>query len=178
MRDCRKPVIAAVEGAAAGAGLSLALACDMLVAARNAVFSVAYVKVGLTPDGGATAFLAEFVSRQVLTELCLTGERISGERLRTGPCQPPGRTGRGAGAGSWRWHAQVATGLTWPWAASRALCRSAYSSRWTTSWAGSTAHGAVADHRRIPRRHRLRFWKSARPISHACARLLPLPLQP
>ncbi|WP_027015067.1 oxepin-CoA hydrolase, alternative type [Comamonas composti] len=81
VRDCPKPVIAAVEGAAAGAGLSLALACDMLVAAKNAVFSVAYVKVGLTPDGGATAFLAEFVSRQVLTELCLTGERISGERL-------------------------------------------------------------------------------------------------
>lgn len=79
--NCPKPVIAAVEGAAAGAGLSLALACDMLVSARNAAFSVAYVKVGLTPDGGATAFLAEFVSRQVLTELCLTGERISGERL-------------------------------------------------------------------------------------------------
>ena len=81
VRDCPRPVIAAVEGAAAGAGLSLALACDLLVAARNAVFSVAYVKVGLTPDGGATAFLAEFVSRQVLTELCLTGERLSGERL-------------------------------------------------------------------------------------------------
>ena len=81
VRDCPKPVIAAVEGAAAGAGLSLALACDMLVAAKNAVFSVAYVKVGLTPDGGATAFLAEFVSRQVLTELCLTGERLSGERM-------------------------------------------------------------------------------------------------
>ncbi len=81
VRDCPKPVIAAVEGAAAGAGLSLALACDLLVAAKNAVFSVAYVKVGLTPDGGATAFLAEFVSRQVLTELCLTGERLSGERL-------------------------------------------------------------------------------------------------
>ncbi|MFD2754673.1 oxepin-CoA hydrolase, alternative type [Comamonas terrae] len=81
VRECPKPVIAAVEGAAAGAGLSLALACDMLVAAKNAVFSVAYVKVGLTPDGGATAFLAEFVSRQLLTELCLTGERISGERL-------------------------------------------------------------------------------------------------
>ncbi|WP_347656019.1 enoyl-CoA hydratase family protein, partial [Comamonas thiooxydans] len=81
VRDCPKPVIAAVEGAAAGAGLSLALACDMLVAARDSLFSVAYVKVGLTPDGGATAFLAEFVSRQVLTELCLTGERISGERM-------------------------------------------------------------------------------------------------
>lgn len=81
VRGCPKPVIAAVEGAAAGAGLSLAMACDMLVAARNSVFSVAYIKVGLTPDGGATAFLAEFVSRQVLTELCLTGERVSGERL-------------------------------------------------------------------------------------------------
>ena len=81
LRDCPKPVIAAVEGAAAGAGLSLALACDMLVAARNAVFSVAYVKVGLSPDGGATAFLAEHVSRQVVTELCLTGDRVSGERM-------------------------------------------------------------------------------------------------
>ncbi|MBS0465815.1 MAG: enoyl-CoA hydratase/isomerase family protein, partial [Proteobacteria bacterium] len=74
VRDCPKPVIMAVEGAAAGAGLSLALAGDMLVAAKNAQFSVAYVKVGLTPDGGATALLAEFVSRQLLTELCLTGE--------------------------------------------------------------------------------------------------------
>jgi enoyl-CoA hydratase/carnithine racemase len=81
LRDCPKPVIAAVEGAAAGAGLSLAMACDLLVAAKNAVFSVAYVKVGLTPDGGATAFLSECVSRQVLTELCLTGAPVSGERL-------------------------------------------------------------------------------------------------
>lgn len=81
VRDCPKPIVAAVEGAAAGGGLSLALACDMLVAAKNAVFLVAQVKVGLTPDGGVTAFLAEFVSRHVLTELCLTGERISGERL-------------------------------------------------------------------------------------------------
>ncbi|WP_025513178.1 oxepin-CoA hydrolase, alternative type [Bordetella trematum] len=81
LRDCPKPVIAAVEGAAAGAGLSLALACDMLVAAHDAVFSVAYVKVGLTPDGGATAFLAEFLSRQLLTELCLSGDRVSGARM-------------------------------------------------------------------------------------------------
>lgn len=79
--DCSKPVIAAVEGGAVGAGLSIALACDLLVVARNAFFSVAYSRVGLTPDGGVTAFLAECVSRQVLTELCLTGERISAERL-------------------------------------------------------------------------------------------------
>jgi enoyl-CoA hydratase/carnithine racemase len=81
IRVTTKPVIAAVEGGAAGAGLSLALACDLVVAARNAFFSVSYVKVGLTPDGGATAFLAESCSRQLLTELCLTGDRISAERL-------------------------------------------------------------------------------------------------
>jgi enoyl-CoA hydratase/carnithine racemase len=79
LRDCGKPVIAAVEGGAAGAGLSMALACDMLVSARDAFYTVAYVKVGLTPDGGATAFLAEFVSRQLLTELCLTGDRLPAE---------------------------------------------------------------------------------------------------
>ncbi len=120
VRDCRKPVIAAVEGAAAGAGLSLALACDMLVAAAMRSFSVAYVKVGLTPDGGATAFLAEFVSRQVLTELCLTGERISGERLHAlGRGQPPGRAGPGAGARRWRWPRRSRPGPTRPWRASR-----------------------------------------------------------
>jgi enoyl-CoA hydratase/carnithine racemase len=81
IRDCGKLVIAAVEGSAAGAGLSIALACDLLVAARNASFSVAYVKVGLSPDGGATAFLSEFVSRQVLTELCVTGKPVTGERM-------------------------------------------------------------------------------------------------
>ena len=81
IRDFGKPVIAAVEGGAAGAGLSMALACDMLVSARDAFYTVAYVKVGLTPDGGATAFLSEFVSRQVLTEMCLTGDRMPAERL-------------------------------------------------------------------------------------------------
>jgi enoyl-CoA hydratase/carnithine racemase len=81
IRACRKPVIAAVEGGAAGAGVSFALACDMLVMARDAYFSVAYVKAGLSPDGGTTAFLSKLVSRQLLTELCLTGDRIGAQRL-------------------------------------------------------------------------------------------------
>ena len=126
VRDCRKPVIAAVEGAAAGAGLSLALACDMLVAAKNAVFSVAYVKVGLTPDGGATAFLAEFVSRQVLTELCLTGERISGERLHAlGPVNRLAEPGD-ALAQALVLAAQVAAGPELAMARIKTLCRNAY----------------------------------------------------
>ena len=81
IRDCAKPVVAAVEGGAAGAGMSIALACDLLVAASDAYFAVTYVRVGLTPDGGITSLLSEFVSRQVLTELCLTGERIPAARL-------------------------------------------------------------------------------------------------
>jgi len=125
LRDCPKPVIAAVEGAAAGAGLSLALACDMLVAAKNAVFSVAYVKVGLTPDGGATAFLAEFVSRQVLTELCLTGERISGERLhQLGPVNRLTEAGQ-ALATAVQLAQQVAAGPQQAMACIKDLCRQA-----------------------------------------------------
>lgn len=126
VRDCPKPVIAAVEGAAAGAGLSLALACDMLVAARNAVFSVAYVKVGLTPDGGATAFLAEFVSRQVLTELCLTGERVSGERLHAlGPVNRLAEPGQALDA-ALALARQVADGPTQAMARIKDLCRHAH----------------------------------------------------
>jgi len=81
LRACPKPVIAAVEGGAAGAGMSLALACDLLVAAENAFFTMAYIKVGLSPDGGATAFLSEFLPRQQMMELCLLGERIPAARL-------------------------------------------------------------------------------------------------
>ena len=80
-RNCPKPVIAAIEGGAAGAGVSLALACDLIVAARDAYFSVAYVKIGLTPDGGATSFLSQSLPRQLVAELCMTGDRVGVERL-------------------------------------------------------------------------------------------------
>ncbi|TQV83158.1 oxepin-CoA hydrolase, alternative type [Denitrobaculum tricleocarpae] len=81
MRACPKPIVAAIEGGAAGAGVSMALACDMVVAARDAYFSVAYVKIGLTPDGGATAFLSRSLPRQLVSELCLTGDRVGVQRL-------------------------------------------------------------------------------------------------
>jgi enoyl-CoA hydratase/carnithine racemase len=83
IRACRKPVIAAVEGAAAGAGFSLALACDLIVASRESIFVMAYSTVGLSPDGGGSWQLARQLPRQLAAELLLTGDRISAERLHT-----------------------------------------------------------------------------------------------
>jgi enoyl-CoA hydratase/carnithine racemase len=81
IRTFPKPVIAAVEGPAAGAGFSLALACDFIVAASDAIFVMAYSNVGLSPDGGASWSLARALPRQLASELLMTGERIGAPRL-------------------------------------------------------------------------------------------------
>jgi enoyl-CoA hydratase/carnithine racemase len=81
IRTFPKPVIAAVEGAAAGAGFSLVLACDFVVAASNAVFVMAYSSVGLSPDGGGSWSLARSLPRPLVSELLMCGERIGAQRL-------------------------------------------------------------------------------------------------
>lgn len=81
MRACPKPIIAAVDGGAAGAGASIMAACDLIVAARDAYVSVAYIRIGLTPDGGATAFLGASLPRQLVSEMVFTGDRMPVERL-------------------------------------------------------------------------------------------------
>ncbi len=81
IRDCPKPVIAAVEGAAAGAGFSLALACDLIVAGASAKFVMAYVNVGLTPDGGGSWFLAQALPHQLAAEILIAGKPVLASRL-------------------------------------------------------------------------------------------------
>jgi enoyl-CoA hydratase/carnithine racemase len=81
IRAFPKPVIAAVEGSCAGAGFSLALACDFIVAANNAVFVMAYSGVGLSPDGGGSWGLARMLPRATVMQLLMLGERANAERL-------------------------------------------------------------------------------------------------
>jgi enoyl-CoA hydratase/carnithine racemase len=81
IRDCPKPVIAAVDGAAAGAGFSLALACDLIVAGTSAQFSMAYAKVALTPDGGGSWLLAKALPRQLAAEILFEGKPVPATRL-------------------------------------------------------------------------------------------------
>lgn len=81
IRAFPKPVIAAVEGSCAGAGFSLALACDFIVAANNAVFVMAYSGVGLSPDGGGSWSLTRALPRATAMQLLMLGERSSAERL-------------------------------------------------------------------------------------------------
>lgn len=81
MRECPKPVIAAVEGAAAGGGFSVALACDLLVAAEDAKLVMSYARIGLSPDGGGSDSLAQAVPPQAALEMLLDGETIPVSRL-------------------------------------------------------------------------------------------------
>jgi 2-(1,2-epoxy-1,2-dihydrophenyl)acetyl-CoA isomerase len=77
LRRCRKPVISAVNGIAAGGGFSIALAGDIVVAAESARFTLAYQNIGLSPDGGATFFLARAVGTHRAMELTLTSRTLS-----------------------------------------------------------------------------------------------------
>ncbi|MCU6598965.1 enoyl-CoA hydratase-related protein [Peribacillus frigoritolerans] len=80
MLNLEKPIIAAVNGAAAGAGVSLALACDLVIAANSAFFIQSFIKIGALPDLGIIHFLTQLVGPLRAKELMLLGEKITSEQ--------------------------------------------------------------------------------------------------
>lgn len=76
IRRLPKPVVAAVNGPAVGIGCSLALACDMILAAESAFFGLAFVNIGLMPDGGSTLFVPAAAGKARAFEMALLGERV------------------------------------------------------------------------------------------------------
>jgi len=78
IRELPKPVVAAVNGGAVGVGCSLALACDLILAAESAYFLLAFVNIGLVPDGGSSAFIPARAGLARATEMAMLGERIHG----------------------------------------------------------------------------------------------------
>jgi 2-(1,2-epoxy-1,2-dihydrophenyl)acetyl-CoA isomerase len=76
VRRLEKPVVAAVNGPAVGIGASLAFACDLVLAAESAYFGLAFVNIGLMPDGGSTLFVPAAVGKARAFQLALLGERV------------------------------------------------------------------------------------------------------
>ncbi len=79
IRTIEKPIIAAVNGVAAGAGANIALACDIVVASENASFIQAFSKIGLIPDSAGTFFLPRLIGLQKATALMMLGDKVSAE---------------------------------------------------------------------------------------------------
>jgi 2-(1,2-epoxy-1,2-dihydrophenyl)acetyl-CoA isomerase len=77
IRDLEKPVVAAVNGAAVGIGCSLALACDLVLAAESAFFGLAFVNIGLMPDGGSTIFVPTAIGKARAFQMAFLGERVT-----------------------------------------------------------------------------------------------------
>jgi 2-(1,2-epoxy-1,2-dihydrophenyl)acetyl-CoA isomerase len=80
IRRLPKPVVAAVNGPAVGIGASLAFACDLILAAESAFFGLAFVNIGLMPDGGSTLFVPAAIGKARAFQMALLGERVDAQR--------------------------------------------------------------------------------------------------
>jgi 2-(1,2-epoxy-1,2-dihydrophenyl)acetyl-CoA isomerase len=80
IRAIEKPIVAAVNGVAAGAGANIALACDIAIAKKSASFIQAFSKIGLIPDSGGTFFLPRIIGMQKAMALMMTGDKVSADQ--------------------------------------------------------------------------------------------------
>ena len=80
MREMPVPIVGAVNGVCAGAGVNFALACDIVLASEDATFREAFVRIGLTPDCGGTFLLTRAVGEKIATELFMTGDSVDAVR--------------------------------------------------------------------------------------------------
>ncbi len=83
MQTLPKPIICKLNGVAAGAGCSIALACDMIVAAEEATLIEVFINIGLVPDSGSSYFLPRILGRAKAFELCTMGSRVKGKEAET-----------------------------------------------------------------------------------------------
>lgn len=125
LRSAPKPVLAAINGVAAGAGASIALACDFRIAVEGMKMSLAFVRVGLVPDSGGIWFLTKMVGAARAWELAATGNPVTAER-----CLELGLVNRVVPAGefeeAWRsWAAELAQGPTRAYALIKSLANGA-----------------------------------------------------
>ncbi|WP_234469054.1 enoyl-CoA hydratase/isomerase family protein [Streptomyces sp. MBT62] len=137
--DCEKPVIAAVNGTAAGLGAHLALACDLVLAAESARFIEVFVRRGLVPDGGGAYLLPRLIGPQRAKELMFFGDALTAtdaERLglvnRVVPDGELEKTAR-------EWAQRLATGPTRALALTKQLVNASLSSDRTTAFAAEAA---------------------------------------
>lgn len=137
--DCEKPVIAAVNGTAAGLGAQLALACDLVLAAESAKFIEVFVRRGLVPDGGGAYLLPRLIGPQRAKELMFFGDTVSAadaERLglvnRVVPDEELEKTARD-------WAERLATGPTRALALTKQLVNASLDSDRTTAFAAEAA---------------------------------------
>lgn len=137
--DCEKPVIAAVNGTAAGIGAHLAFACDLVVAAEQAKFIEVFVRRGLVPDGGGAYLLPRLIGPQRAKELMFFGDAVpaaEAERLglvnRVVPADELEKTARA-------WAERLATGPTRAIAMTKQLVNSAFESERATAFAAEAA---------------------------------------
>ncbi|MEV6509634.1 enoyl-CoA hydratase-related protein [Streptomyces sp. NPDC051642] len=137
--DCEKPVIAAVNGTAAGLGAHLALACDLVLAAESAKFIEVFVRRGLVPDGGGAYLLPRVIGPQRAKELMFFGDTVSAadaERLglvnRVVPDEELEKTARD-------WAERLATGPTRALALTKQLVNASLDSDRTTAFAAEAA---------------------------------------